>query len=225
MKIKMSKNIKNHEPEESVGEALNQTEHFIERYKKPLFYLVIAIVAVTAIGFAYQHLYRKPRINEAMAQTFVAEQYFRADSFALALNGDGNSLGFKQIINEYGSTAGDAVTLYAGVCELHLGNYEEAIKLLKKYDGEDIILQARAICNIGDAYAGLQKNKEAVDYYMKAAKHADNAFAAGYLLKAGIMYEELGDKENALKAYEEIKAKYAKSVEGFEIDKYISRIK
>ncbi|OFY41261.1 MAG: hypothetical protein A2X18_12180 [Bacteroidetes bacterium GWF2_40_14] len=221
----MSKNIKHHEAEESVGEALNQTEHFIEKYKKPLIYSVVAIIAITAIGFAYQHLYRKPQINEAQAQTFVAEQYFRADSFALALNGDGNALGFKQIIDEYGSNAGEAIYLYAGISELQLGNFKEAIDYLKKYDGEDLILQARALCNIGDAYAGLQENKEAVNYYMKAAKHVDNQFAAAYLLKAGIMYEELGDKESAIKAYEEIKVKYPQSVEGYEIDKYISRIK
>jgi len=225
MKKEMSKNIKHHDPEESVGEALNQTEHFIEKYKKPLIYSVIAIVAITAIGFAYQHLYRKPQINEAQAQTFVAEQYFRADSFALALNGDGNALGFKQIIDEYGNNAGEAIYLYAGISELQLGNFKDAIDYLKKYDGDDLILQARALCNIGDAYAGLQENKEAVSYYMKAAKHVDNQFAAAYLLKAGIMYEELGDKESAIKAYEDIKVKYPQSVEGYEIDKYISRIK
>jgi len=221
----MSKNIKHHVPEESVGEALNQTEHFIEKYKKPLLYTIIAIIVITSIGFAYEHLYRKPLINEAMAQTFVAEQYFRADSFAQALNGDGNALGFKQIIDEYGSKAGEAIYLYAGISELRLGNYNEAITLLKKYDGDDVILQARATCNIGDAYASLQQNKEAVEYYMKAAKHADNPFAATYLLKAGIMYEELGDKENAIKVYEEIKVKYPQTIEGYEIDKYISRIK
>ena len=39
------------------------------------------------------------------------------------------------------------------------------------------------------------------------------------------MYEELGDMENALKSYEEIKAKYPMTVEGYDIDKYIYRIK
>lgn len=221
----MSKNIKHHDTEETVGEALNQTEHFIERNKKIIIYSLVAIVAITSIGFAYQHLYRKPRINEALSQTFVAEQYFRTDSFSLALNGDGNALGFKQIIDEYGSNAGEAVYMYAGICELHLGNFNEAITLLKKYKGDDPILQARSICNIGDAYASLKQNKEAVDYYIKAAKYADNPFAATYLLKAGLMYEELGDKESAIKAYEEIKVKYPQTVEGYEIDKYISRIK
>ena len=55
-------------------------------------------------------LFRKPLIQEALAQSFTAEQHFRADSFALALNGDGNALGFKQIIDEYGNNAGDEET-------------------------------------------------------------------------------------------------------------------
>jgi len=221
----MAKNIKQHHREETVAEALNQTEHFIEKYKKPLLYSATAILIVVAVVFAYHHLYRKPRINEALAQTFVAEQYFRADSFALALNGDGNALGFKQIIEEYGVNSGEAVNFYAGVCELQLGHYNEAIDYLKRYKGKDLILQARALCNIGDAYAGLQQNKEAVNYYMKAAKHVDTPFAASYLLKAGIMYEELGEMDNALNVYDEIKTKYPQTVEGYEIDKYIARIK
>ncbi len=220
----MSKKNQHQDPEQTVEQALNTTEQLIEKYKKPLLYGAIAIIAIAAIGFAYQHLYRKPLINEALAQTFMAEQHFRSDSFALALNGDGNSLGFAQIIDEYGNKAGEAIYLYAGVSELHLGNYESAIAYLKKYNGKDPVLKARSISNIGDAYAGLENYKEAVSNYMKAADFADNAFAAGYLLKAGIIYEELGDTAKALEAYNKIKDKYPQSVEGFDIDKYISRL-
>lgn len=221
----MTKNIHQHDPEQSVEQALSNTEHFIERYKKPLIYGAIITLVIIAAGFAYQHLYRKPLIQEALAQSFTAEQHFRADSFALALNGDGNALGFKQIIEEYGNKAGEAIYFYAGVSELQLGNYQNAIDYLKKYDGTDLVFQARAICNIGDAYAGLQNYKEAVNQYIKAAKHVDNPFAAGYLLKAGIMYEELGETAKALGIYEEIKVKYPQTIEGFEIDKYIAKVK
>ena len=44
-------------------------------------------------------------------------------------------------------------------------------------------------------------------------------------MKAGLVYEELGKNEEALKMYEEIKLKYPQSAEGYEIDKYITRIK
>ncbi len=220
----MSKKIKHQDPEESVENALNKTEQIIEKHKNTLIYAVVAILAISAIGFAYQHLYRKPLKEEALSQSFIAEQYFRADSFSVALKGDGNALGFSQIIDEYGSAAAKSVYLYAGICELQLGNFNEAISYLKKYKSKDPIMQARALCNIGDAYASLIKNKEALDYYLKAAAHADNIFAAGYLLKAGIMHEELGNKEDAIKIYEDIKVKYPQSMEGYEADKYIARL-
>ena len=108
---------KKHE-QEAVSEVVNQTEHFIEKFKKPLMYSVITILAITAVILGYNQFYRKPKTNEALAQSFVAERYFRADSFALAYNGDGNALGFKQIIEEYGDKSGAAVYLYAGICEL-----------------------------------------------------------------------------------------------------------
>ena len=49
-------------------------------------------------------------------------------------------------------------------------------------------------------------------------------FAAGYLLKAGVVCEELGDNAKALACYKKIKDKYPQSMEGYDIDKYISRI-
>lgn len=220
----MSKKIKQQDPEESVENVLNVTEHFIEKHKNTLIYSVVAILVIAIIGFAYQHFYRKPLKEEALGQTFVAEQAFRADSFSVALNGDGNSLGFNQVIDEYGSAAPAVVYLYAGVCELHLGNFEKAISYLKKYKSKDPVMQARAIANIGDAYAGLMKNKDALNSYLKAASHSDNVFAATYMLKAGIMQEELGDFKAAIKTYEEIKVKYPQSQEGAEADKYIARI-
>ena len=49
-------------------------------------------------------------------------------------------------------------------------------------------------------------------------------FSATYLLKAGMTYEELGQYGQALAAYKEIKDRYPQSMEGYDIDKYISRI-
>ena len=53
----------------------------------------------------------------------------------------------------------------------------------------------------------------------------DNEFVAGYLLKAGIIYEEMGKPMEALKQYEIIKEQYGNTYEGREINKYITRIK
>ena len=220
----MSTNNKFQEPEVNVEEALSKTEKFFETYKNHIVYGSIAIVAVVAAVMLFHHFVTVPAQQEAMAQTFTAEQYFRAGEFEKALNGDGNALGFNQIISEYGSKSGEAVYFYAGVCNLQLGNFAEAIKNLKSYKSDDTIMNARALACIGDAYAAQNDLASALSNYKSAAAASDNILAANYLLKAGIVCEEMGKPAEALAFYQQIKDKYPASPEGYEINKYISRI-
>lgn len=220
----MSTNKNIQDPEIKVGEALSRTEKFLEKYKNVMIYGVIAILVVAGAIYAYHNFVTLPAQQEAMGQTFTAEQYFRNGDFEKALNGDGNALGFAEIISEYGTKSGEAVYFYAGVCNLQLGKFQEAIDNLKKYNGEDEIILARSIACIGDAYAGLNDFNTSISYYKKAASSADNIFAANYLFKAATLLEEQGNNAEALKMYQEIKEKYPQSTEGYEIDKYITRI-
>lgn len=218
-----SKN-QNVETAQGVGEAVSKTEKFFKENGKNITIGAAALAVVAAVIIAVLQFYVKPMQEEAAGQTFVAEQYFRSGVFEEALNGDGNAFGFAQIIDEYGKKAGAAVYLYAGICEMQLGNADNAISYLKKYSSKDVIMAARALCLIGDAYAHKEDYKSALNSYVKAADHADNAYAAGYLLKAGLMAEEMGDNAKALSLYERIKADYPQTLEGYEIDKYINRI-
>ena len=210
---------------EKIEETVSKTEQFYNENKKTI-WTCILVAAVIALGIlAYHQFYFKPKTAEAQEQAYPAEAAFRNGDFEVALNGDGNNLGFIDLIDEYGTKAGKAVYLYAGLCELQLKDYEQAVNYLKKYKGKDAILAARAQGALGDAYAGLQQYEEAVAQYEKAAGVSDNVFAAEYLLKAAVAYEELGNKDKALKLYETIKDKYPQSIEGYDIDKYINRIK
>ena len=47
---------------------------------------------------------------------------------------------------------------------------------------------------------------------------------ATYLFKAALVSEETGDLDGALKLYKEIEDKYPQTLEGYDIQKYISRI-
>ncbi len=219
-------NLKKEEAQrqENISEKVSAANRFMDENKKLIYGAVIAVLVVGLGILAYNQWVAKPQRAEAMEQMFPAENSFAAGEFEIALNGDGNNLGFKDIISEYGSHAGRAATFYAGVCELRLGNYEEAISYLKKYKGKDDILMARATACLGDAYVGLEDYGTAVGCFEKAAAEADNIFAATYLLKAGIAYEALGKADKALACYKTIKDQYPQSVEGYDIDKYISRI-
>ena len=217
-------NEKKHENAEAVAEAVSKTDLFFKENRNTIL-IVLAVLVVAGLAFFFYHkfVYEVQRA-EAQEQMYPAENNFRSMEYELALNGDGNVLGFSQIINDYGKKAGKAVYFYAGVCELQLGNYEQAIKYLNSYNGKDKILKARATACIGDAYVGLEDYAAALGYFEKAADTIDNMFAADYLLKAGAVCEKLGQKDQALAFYKKIKDQYPQSMEGYDIDKYISRI-
>ena len=219
----MAKEIKNPNAE-AVVEAVSKTEKFFTENGKLIAGLAAGVVVVAIAVFCWFKFAYQPAVVEAQGQMALAEQNFIAADYEVALNGDGNVLGFNQIMEEYGAKAGKAVYFYAGVCELQLGNFEAAIKALEKYNGKDAILAARALACIGDAYVGLENYAKALGYFEKAAAECDNMFAAGYLLKAGIVAEKLGDNKKALGFYETIEDKYPQSMEAYEIGKYIARV-
>jgi tetratricopeptide (TPR) repeat protein len=219
-----AKQIEQEQRQQNVAEAVSKTEVFFKEHGKLIYGIVIAVLVIAIAILAYTRFYLQPKRVEAQRELFHAEQWFAEGDYATALEGDGNYLGFRDVIADYGSKAGAAVYFYAGVSELQLGNFEDAIKYLKKYNGKDTILKARALANIGDAYVGLEDYATALGWFEKAAKAGDNMFAAAYLLKAGIAAEALGQKDKALSFYQEIKDKYFNSPEGMDIDKYITRI-
>ena len=204
----MAKEIKN-ENAEAVVEAVSKTEKFFNENGKLLGGIVLGLAVVAAAVFCWYKFAYQPAVVEAQGQMALAEE---------------NVLGFAQIIDEYGKKAGKSVYFYAGVCELQLGNWEQAIKYLQSYNGKDAILAARAEACIGDAYVGLEEYAKALACFEKAAETADNMYAAGYLLKAGLTAEKLGQDEKALGFYQTIKDQYPQSMEGYDIDKYIGRI-
>ena len=219
----MAKEIKNPNAE-AVVEAVSKTEKFFNENGKLLSIIAAAVVVVAAGIFCWYKFAYQPKVEEAQGQMAYAEQNFRAGDYETALNGDGNVLGFAQVMDEYGAKAGKSVYFYAGVCELQLGNWDAAIKYLNSYKGKDAILAARAAACIGDAYIGLEDYTKALAQFEKAADMADNLFAATYLLKAGVTAEKLGQDAKALSFYKKIKDQYSSSMDGYDIDKYIGRI-
>ena len=220
----MAQNKQQEAQQEQVATTVSGVEAFFKKNQKWIEWALIALVVIIFGIFAYNRWVVTPARQEAQQQMYQAEQSFRNNDFETALNGDGNVLGFKDIIDNYGRRAGKSANLYAGLCNLQLGNYEEAISYLKKYSTKDKLMQGRAWCAMGDAYSNLQDYASALNWYKKAAALEDNAYTATYLFKAALVSEELGDKAGALKLYKEIETKYPQTIEGYDIQKYISRI-
>ncbi len=220
----MAKITKEEERQQNVAEAVSKTEQFFKKYSNLIYGCVIAVLVIALIVIAYNRFILQPKKAQAADQMAQAERWFEAGEYELSLTGDDNSLGFDDIISQYGSKAGQAVYLYAGIAKYRTGAFEEALALLKKYNGSDPILLGKAQACIGDTYVELGDLNNAVVWFEKAAKTTDNLFAAGYLIKAGIASEELGNNAKALELYKKVKDLYPNAPEAMEIDKYITRI-
>jgi len=221
---------KKHNQEDNLIEvesALTKTEQFLESNQK-LISIVIGAIVVVAVGYlGLNKFYLEPRTENAQDQMFMAQNYFEKDSFNLALNGDGNNLGFLDIIDDFGSTdAGNLANYYAGVSYLHMGQFDKAIEHLKKFDTDDALLGPISLGAQGDAQLELGKTEKALDLYTEAYKMNENILTAPiYMLKAAQILESTNKTADALKIYEAIKLKFPESNEGRNIDKYIARAK
>lgn len=218
---------KSEEKNLDIQETLSRTEHYVEKNKKNLSIALGAILALVAIYFGYQKFIQEPNEQEALSNMFAAERYFEMDSLNLAINGDGNHMGFEDILNEYGMTkAGNLAHYYLGIAFLKKGEFENAIEHLSEFDTDDEILGPVALGGIGDAYAEMGKPDEAVRYYNKASSISTNDFTTPlYLFKAGHIYRKEGKSKEALNLYERIKSEFPQSTEAGNIDKYIGLAK
>ena len=213
------------ERQENAAEQLSRIEQFYEENKKWIWGVVIGILVIWLATLAYNRYIYQPKCAEAQEQAFPAEASFAEGEYELALNGDGNVLGFAQIIDDYGTKAGKAMYLYAGICELQLGNNEDAIKYLAKYNGKEPILKARALSCQADAYVGLEEYEKAVSLYKKAlAVNEKNDFNSTILFKEGLALKALGKNAEALACYKTILDKYPQSIEAYDIDRYIAEV-
>lgn len=212
----------------NVEEALSQSEAFIVKYKTAIIACVAAVIVVVAGVMLYRNYVSEPRAKEAAAALFKGEEYFGMNEYETALNGDSlGYAGFIKIADEYSSTpSGKLAKAYAGISYAQLGKYEDAVRYLSDFDGDDLMVAPAAIGTLGDCYANLNQLDKATAAFMEAASKADNnTLSPVYLKKAGIIFEKEGKYAEAVKAYTQIKEKYINSYQAMDIDKYIDRAK
>jgi tetratricopeptide (TPR) repeat protein len=190
---------------EHPAERLGSAENWMERNSKTVIALV-AIVLLAVAGYFGFNYYKKSQDAQAQPQMFQAVYYFEADSLDLALDGDGNNLGFLNIIEDYKfSSAANLAHFYAGVCYLKKGEFDAAILYLEDFSSDDLLVQARAYSLIGDAHMEKSEYEDAARFYDKAANYEPNKqYSPAYLMKAALAYEKLNQNDKAKDAYSKI---------------------
>lgn len=210
---------------EVIQEKLVNVETWLERNPKTAIGITTVILLVVGAFFGYRY-YQNGQDNLAQKDMFQAIHYFEADSLNLALNGDGNNLGFLQIIDEYGMTdAANLANFYTGFIYLKQGKFPLAIFHLEDFSSDDLLVQARAYGLMGDAYMEQKDFENAAKYYSKAAGYKPNKeFTPGYLMKAGLAYEKLNNNGKAIEVYQTVIDKYWESAEFQNAKKYKARL-
>ena len=202
------------ENNEAIAEKLEGAEFWIEQNPKIIISIVGAIVLIVGGYFGFRY-YQGTQNELAQKEMFQAVRYFEADSLNLALKGDGNNLGFEQIIEDYGITAaGNLANYYAGVINLKQGKYALALFYLEDFKASDILVQARAYSLTGDAHMELKDFESAAKYYSKAAEYKPNKFyTPAYLMKLALAYEKASQNDKAISTYNQIINEYWESSE------------
>ncbi len=206
----------------------SKSETWVEENKQKLIGAIGVLVVVVGGYFYYAKGVVAPMQEEAQLEMFKAQHYFEQDSLQQAMFGDASgSLGFEQIADDYGSTAaGDLANYYMGVSLLRSGDYQGAIDYLEAYSGNDPFIAPNAMGNIGDAFVELGDLAKGKEYYTKAANMADNELITPrYLMKAGLVAEELGEFDKAVELYSKLATKYSTTQEGRNAIKYMARAK
>lgn len=209
-------------------EALSQSEAFLIKNKKTIIGAVLAIIIVIAGIVMYKNLYVEPREEKAQAALFKGQEYFEADNYAQALNGDSIGYeGFLKVAEDYsGTDAANLAKAYAGICYAKLGNYDEAIKALDSFSGNDQLVAPAMQAAIGNCYAQLGQLDKAASMLIDAAEAANsNALSPIYLQQAGEILVKQGKYDEAIEVYTTIKEKYFRSAQAWSIDKYIEQAK
>jgi tetratricopeptide (TPR) repeat protein len=214
-----------------LDETASITEDWVAKNQKIIIGVVGAVALFTVGYVVYQKFIAEPKQIEAANEMFVPQQNFQqatdgvaSDSlYKLSLNGSEGKFGFIRIADEYsGTDAGNLANYYAGIAYLNTGKYAEAIDYLSKFNSEDILLNALAKGAIGDAYSQKNEPKEALANYIKAIEANKNDFTTPrFLLKAGKTALALGQKEDALKYFTDIKDNFDRAPEAASIDALI----
>ncbi len=220
----MAKNVTNNPAQEK-----NPFDNLLEKYeqnKKRINSITTVILVVILAGLAYIKLYREPRTEKAASSIAWAQRMFEQDSVDKALNGDMANSGFLKVQKKFsGTPTGNLANHYIGICYLQKGEFDNAIKYLKNFDGNGTTLQYLSWGALGDAYMEKGEVEKGLEYYKKASSNTeDEVVTPIYLYRLGIIQENNGNLEEAAKAYKSIRDNYSQSMQAQDIDRHLARV-
>lgn len=173
-------------------------------------------------GYIYYHQQQEQEANERLGQILSV---YDQGNYQQALDGTGNRAGLLTIADDYGGTdAGNLAAFYAANSLYQLEEYDRALEYFQQYEKDEDFLGASAYA----AQATIQENKGAFEragelYRQAASQYSNKLTAPRFLLSAGQAYEEAGQYDAAVEAYQRIQDEYPDSDQAGEAERFMAR--
>ncbi|MFH5833587.1 tetratricopeptide repeat protein [Halalkalibaculum sp. DA3122] len=181
-------------------QSVERVQSLYVQYKSEIIGGAIALFLIIAGGIGYYY-YSQSQERQAQQLMGPAETAFLQSDYQTALNGSDEdfTVGFEQIINNYGGTdAGNLARYYAAVCEYNLGNTERALSYMEDYEVPEGILGVGPLSFMGVLYTDLGQHAQAAQTYLRAAEWDENDATTPYnYLEAASAFYDAGDTAQA----------------------------
>ena len=186
---------------------------------------IVAVIIIAAFLWNNQRTSNNLKAAELLSKIIPLCD---AGSYKDAIEGQkvANIIGLKEIVEKYGSSEqGQVAKIYLANSYSISGNDEAAYKVYDDYSGSIPEFKASALAGKA-AYCEIKKEYEkAANLYKDAAKSAKtNPSNPEYLMKAGIDFLNIGNKDEAKKLFERIKKEYKTSPIVNELDRYLVQV-
>ncbi|WP_238785498.1 tetratricopeptide repeat protein [Blattabacterium cuenoti] len=184
-------------------------------------------ISISIIYWLYQNYFLDTTLKEkqAIQELSYAESYLSHGLMDQALNYNmkHHSLGLIGILNKYPDTqAGNISKFYAGICYYKLGQYEKSIHIMKSFDSKDELLLSMKYGFIGDSFAQLNNNNEAIKNYLKASNISNNTFTTPlYYYKSAILNFEIKQYKASKLLFDKIVIEYPSFFYYDNVEKYL----
>ncbi len=186
---------------------------------------VVALIVVAAV------LYGNKRASDGkIASTMLAQitPVYQSGQFKQAIEGmkETNVAGLKEIVEKYGGTeAGESAKIFLANAYYFTGNYDAALEEYEDYGGSIELFKATAKAGEAAYYEMKKEYEKAAELYKDAAKiTSTNPANADYLLRAGINFMQVGNKEEAKNLFDTIIKDYKTSPAMQEVEKYLVQV-
>ena len=209
----------------TLDESTGKAALMIEKNNKKIINLFFAIVVAFVGWYLYNKYYLEPHQNKAINELSFPMQYFQNQQYELAISGDGQYFGFKDISEKYsGTKTADLANFYAGLSYEATNKTDLAIESLENISSTDNDFMAVTYGKIGDLYATQNKLDEALKNYEKATNHTDLDIKSKLIYKTAITAFELNQFSTAETYFKQYISDFSKGTHANDAKKYLQRI-